>query len=361
MAKDDCICMIIGWPDTYAKSAEKIFTWFYDIGVIKDPFFKAGHASMCIIHKESKEIEYFDFGRYTSDEGLGRARGKNTDPHLEIKVKARIDENGKLGNLQELVDFLFTISRFTHGEGVIYFSLYDKMNYAKTIKFIDDIQQKGSMPYTTFLPNSTNCARFVCGALLAGSSVRRDKVRLLITPFIRASPIGNAIDVGYQSNIYRQRSLESPLENFKMTRWDNVKLLWSNMVDNLKGEKKIYPEPPQKPIKQSDDIPENAHWLAGLGEGNWISITPLEFDGQTCFRAVAQYEDGLVNYDTIVKAEKEDEVDPSLPFEVAYDCSRLFVSIKQNGKKIRLYWLKDYQDVNKNLIRKLNTSISTWT
>lgn len=163
--KDDCICMVIGWPDTWSKADSPFFKWFYDNGIFKDMYFKVGHASMCLIHKETKEVEYFDFGRYTCDNGMGRARGKNTDPSLAIKVKAEIDENEKVTNIQEIVDYLFNIVRYTHGEGVIYFSLYGKMNYAKTKDFIDDLQQKGSVRYTTFFTQFNQLCQiyFRCG------------------------------------------------------------------------------------------------------------------------------------------------------------------------------------------------------
>ncbi len=358
-ATDNCICMVIGWPDTLAKGAEKFMTWCHKVGIIKDVYFKVGHAAMCLIHKETGKIEYFDFGRYTCDTGQGRARGMNTDPALEIKVKAKIDQNGKMINVQELVDFLFKIDRFTHGEGQIYFSLYGKMNYEKTMEYVDHIQQQGSVRYTTFMANSTNCSRFVCDAIIAGSSVEKDKRRLVYTPTYKASPIGNAVDVGYESNVYRQKDIDSPLENFKMTRWDNLKLIWNNNTRNFKGKKIVRPNKIDE-VPRHESILGNAEWLGGLGEGNWVSITPVIYKGQACFRATAQYEDGMINYDTIVKA-KDTEVDSNLPFSVTYDCSRLFVTILQANKKIRLFWLKDYKDVNTKLINTPNSKISIWT
>ncbi len=360
MAKDDCICMAIGWPDTTAKGAEPIFSWLYDKGIIKDVYFKVGHAALCLIRKKDGLIEYYDFGRYTCDHGQGRPRGRNTDPNLEIKVKARFDENGEMANIQELVDYLFTITRYTHGEGVIYFSLYDKMDYGKAQTFISGLQEQGSVRYTTFSPNSTNCSRFVCGTLLAGSSSTMDKWKLVLTPTFKASPVGNAVDVGYQSNVYRQTAPGKPLENFKMTRLGNLKLLWDNIKGNFIGDKIVRKDKIEEGEKHLD-IPKKAQWLGGLGEGNWITVTPLLFDGEECFRATAQYEDGVLNYDTIVKVKEGAKPDPLQPFEITYDCSRLFVTILQKGSKFRLYHLKDYQDVDKNLIRIIEKSTTSWT
>lgn len=358
MVQDDCICMVIGWPDTWSKGAEKIFIKLHEIGIIKDIYFKVGHAAMCLIRKDTKDIEYYDFGRYTCGPGQGRARGMNTDPNLEIKIKAEINEKGELTNIQELVDYLFGIVRYTHGEGTIYFSLYDKMNYAKTMKFVDHIQQMGSMRYTTFMSKSTNCSRFVCGAIMAGTSEPKDRTKLLLTPTFKASPVGTVVDVGYQSDIYRQKDINSPLEHFKMNRWDNIKLLWENTKGNIKGEKVIRPNLIDA-TERPKNVPKKAQWLGGLGEGNWVLIHPVEIKGEeTAIRATSFYHDGVVNYDTIVAAKDNDEFDINAPFDVVYDCSRLFVTVKQQGKKIRLYLVDDLESYSKQKIIKTATA---WT
>jgi hypothetical protein len=355
--KDDCICMVIGWPDTWSKGDFDFMKWCHDVGIVKDQYFRVGHAAMCLIHKETREIEYFDFGRYTCEKGFGRTRGKNTDPSLAIDLKAEIDKAGKVINVQEIVDFLFKNVHYTHGEGVIYFSFYDKMNYAKTMAFVDDIQQKGSEKYTTFLPNSTNCARFVLDALRVGTSSSWDRFKLLFTPTYKASPIGTAIDVGYQTNIYRQENINTLLENFKMTRWDNIKFIWNSTKGNFTGEKVTRPNLIEAQ-EQPKNVPEKAQWLGGLGEGNWINIKEENIDGVSCIRVISYYYDGIVNYDTIVAVKDGHDFDVNTSFEVTYDCSRLFITVIQNGRKVRLYLVDDYVSFQK---KNINKTVSTWT
>lgn len=337
--KENCIIMAIGWPNTWSKGAEKIFTWSYNNGIIKDRYFKVGHAAMCLIHKETKEVLYFDFGRYTCDKGQGRARGKNTDPKLTIQTKATFDAQGKVTNLQEIVNDLFNIVAYTHGEGVIYFSMYDKMNFEKTIQFIDNIQQQGSVRYTTFSPNSTNCSRFVAGAIMAGGTNWKDKVKLFFTPTLRASPVGTVVDVGYQSNVYRQENINSPLENFSMKRADYIKLLYDNIKGNFVGEKVERPDLIDAKIRP-ENVPHTATWLGGLGEGNWIYISPLIQPHS--YRARAYYHDGTANYDIIVE-DKTQSFDINKPYLITYDCSRLFVTTVQNNKRFLLRLIKDYE------------------
>ncbi len=340
MLKEDCICMVIGWPETWSKGAEPVFRFLYNIGVFKDCYFKVGHAAMCLIHKETLKIEYFDFGRYTCDHGQGRARGENTDPNLNIPIKAQINDKGELENIQELVDYLFDITAFTHGEGTIYFSLYDKMNYEKTIQFVHNIQEKGSVRYTTFNPGSTNCSRFVCGAILAGGTHKWDKIKLVITPTVRASPVGTAIDVGYQSNVFRQKDKDSPLENFKMSRWDNIKLLWNNTKGNLVGEK-VVREDLIEANERPENTPKSAQWLGGLGEGNWIHLQKIE-GSKHQMRVTSYYHNGIINYDTIVESKEGKMIDFDAPFKIIYNCSRLFISVEQGQQKMKFYRIKDY-------------------
>ena len=206
---------------------------------------------------------------------------------------------------------------------------------------------------------STNCARFVSDAIVAGSSSLKDKIKLILTPTFKASPVGTAIDVGYQSNIYRQRDIDSPLENFKMTRWDNIKMLWHCTKGNLRGEKIVRTDLVDAQARPAN-VPEKAQWLGGLGEGNWVLIDPIKLDGEeNAIRATSFYHDGVINYDTIVAAKNNNvDFDINSPFEVVYDCTRLFVTVKQNGKKIRLDLVDDFETYSKQKSIKTATA---WT
>lgn len=349
---DNAICMVIGWPETWSKGAEKFFGWCHEVGIIKDRYFKVGHAALCLIHKDTGEIQYFDFGRYTCDHGMGRVRGSNTDPHLNIPLQAEFDPSGQIANLKEITRFLFSITRYTHGDGMIYFSLYHKMDWAKSLAFVDDLQQQGSVRYTTFAPNSTNCSRFVLGTLLAGSSSAKDKAKFVLTPTLRASPVGTVVDAGYESGVYRQQSAQEALEHFQMGRMGNIKLIFNNIKGNFSGEKVVRPDLIDKG-EQPENVPQAAKWLGGLGEGNWIHLRAEE----AVIRATAYYHDGSLNYDTVV-ADSESRFNPQSPHEITYDCNRLFVTVLQAGQRIRLRLVEDYPQYAKRmgLAYKMTTS-----
>ena len=54
---------------------------------------RVGHAAICLINPQTHEVLYYDFGRYITPRGYGRARNKYTDPLLELKTKATFDEH----------------------------------------------------------------------------------------------------------------------------------------------------------------------------------------------------------------------------------------------------------------------------
>ena len=45
---------------------------------------RVGHAAICLINPQSNEVLYYDFGRYITPRGFGRARNKYTDPDLAL-------------------------------------------------------------------------------------------------------------------------------------------------------------------------------------------------------------------------------------------------------------------------------------
>ncbi len=349
--KEDCICVPIGWPDTWSKGGDKILKLLYKLNISKDQYYKVGHAAMLIIHKETGYVEYFDFGRYTTHPDNGRVRSEETDPGLHIPIQAEL-EGEKIKNLIEIVDYLFTISHITHGYGMIYFSLYPYMNYEKVKAFTDDLISKGSVRYTTFGPASTNCARFILGALLAGGTRRYDKIKGVLCPTFRASPVGTAVDFGYESDVFRKKDSESELENFPMSRWDNFKLLWDSVKVNLKGEKKtiernnhLNPEP------LHEDLDPSVQWLGGLGEGYWLRIRTLQ---NKLYRITAYYPDSVINYDTVV-VDESGTFDIDENYKFVWDCSRMFITIEQNNTKYKMDLVEDFVEWEKKHLQEVKT------
>jgi hypothetical protein len=306
----------------------------YKVGLLKSQYFRVGHAGMMLIPKSTGIPEYFDFGRYTTRLGWGRVRGAETDPTLRMEVRADFDKHGIIRNAEEISDYLLSRPHATHGDGIIYFSFYYKMNYALAKAHIQGLQQRGSVRYTTFTPNATNCSRFVCGSILAGGTSPKDKLKLLLTPTLRASPVGTVVDVGYESGVFRQKP-DGKLENFNMTRMDNLALLYKNMKGSFTSEAHSWQTGHFfDPFERPANVPESAQWLGGQGEANWILLSPWGEDGR--LRATAYYPDGRLSYDIIVKPQGNQNIDPDRPHQFIHDCTRIFVTVKQDGRQVRL-------------------------
>ncbi|PKP37342.1 MAG: hypothetical protein CVT98_06190 [Bacteroidetes bacterium HGW-Bacteroidetes-15] len=94
----------LAWPDTKVTHEGK----WYDhpmkwIGAIdKEGYYNAGHAAFMLVNHTNGDVHYFDFGRYQAPIKHGRVRDKETDPDVEVSIKAII-ENGEIKNIEELL------------------------------------------------------------------------------------------------------------------------------------------------------------------------------------------------------------------------------------------------------------------
>ncbi|UZJ65769.1 hypothetical protein OKW96_06270 [Sphingobacterium sp. KU25419] len=72
--------LILSWPDATIRGDEKWMMFFKKIGIVKNLNFKVGHTGVVLISAKTGELLYYDFGRYISPRGYGRARSKDSDP-----------------------------------------------------------------------------------------------------------------------------------------------------------------------------------------------------------------------------------------------------------------------------------------
>src|SRR5690606_6246305 len=109
------IAIPISWPDKTALGDEKWMAFLKQIGLVKNLHFKVGHAALLLIERNSGAIRYFDFGRYLTPRGYGRARSALFDPRLEIFTKALITPRGEIQNLEEILTELCEKEEATQG------------------------------------------------------------------------------------------------------------------------------------------------------------------------------------------------------------------------------------------------------
>jgi len=186
----------LAWPKTLCKRAGAWYDYpLHYLKISKNGYYKVGHAAVVLIKEETKECLYFDFGRYHAPYGHGRVRSVKTDHDLFIKTKAFMAEDSKtILNLNEILKELHS-NPSTHGIGVIYGAV-TKINFDAALKFTESLQQKESIPYGPFIPNGTNCSRFVSRVIQAGNPSALTKLRLKFPLTISPTPMWNLVATG---------------------------------------------------------------------------------------------------------------------------------------------------------------------
>jgi len=180
----------MAWPDTKVIHEGK----WYDtpmrwVGAIKDNYYKAGHAAFLLIEHHTGEVHYFDFGRYHTPNKYGRVRDKVTDPDIEIKQKAII-ENGNIKNIQSLLLDRFN-NEACHGDGRLTAAVVKNIHFQKAYDKVMVMQQREAIPYGPFELKGTTCSRLVVQVVLASTKNWLTKVLIRAPYTISATPRSN--------------------------------------------------------------------------------------------------------------------------------------------------------------------------
>ncbi len=183
------IAITLAWPETLCKQAG---AW-YDtplkwLRINKNRYYKVGHAAIVLIENETGNCHYFDFGRYHAPHQHGRVRSAYTDHDLELKTKATI-LNGAITNYNELLLELFG-NESCHGSGALHAS-YCHINFEKAFEKANEMQTNSPIAYGPFLPNGTNCSRFVNTVTLSGKPNFWHRLVLAFPKTLSPTPIGN--------------------------------------------------------------------------------------------------------------------------------------------------------------------------
>src|SRR5690554_6146469 len=325
--------LVLAWPDTTARGDHKWCDWLKKSGLLKNKNFKVGHAAIILI-QDTGELHYFDFGRYVTPRGFGRARSKNTDPKLTLKTsavfakesdeRAAHDSHQKLPankrniqNLDEIINELESKKAATHGNGPLYFSIVDNFDFELGYEKADDFVKRGSMIYSAFAPGNSNCSRFVESVLIAGlPGSSRQRRNLMIHETIVSSPISNVVNASCDGYVYC--ALNGDIEPKKMSRLESMWFFIQKTISNFRTDlAKDLPDDsvyghtyePARPAH----IPTDAKWLGGIGEGGWfhLELNPLSNPLLTKFGS-----DGEVEFERQVISTT---LDHNKPLHITYD------------------------------------------
>jgi hypothetical protein len=326
--------IVLAWPDTTARGDHTWCQVLKKMGVLKNQNFKVGHAAVLLVNRTDGRLHYFDFGRYVTPRGYGRARSVDTDPLLVFNTIADVHPGNLLmpiGNIEDILIELESNKLSTHGNGPLYASISTNIDFRLAYNCAMDFVRRGSMVYSAFMPGNSNCSRFVESVLITGlkpGTLQRRK--LIVHETIVSSPISNVVNASCNGHVYivedqevrmkpmkrsesRAFFVDQTLSNFKQTA----------AVDLPSDERAGFTDEPLRP----DGVPSDAQWLGGIGEGAWFHIVGSP-NGQKLTKfdlgGMPEFERWLapnqINWDT--------------PYQIVYDTHALKVTLLQQNNRV---------------------------
>ncbi len=318
----------LAFPDTFVRFSdeEKKSTGLLQFfGLGKNGIIKAGHAAFVLIENKTGIAEYYDFGRYITPPGKGRVRSAVTDVELEIPFKATFTQEGKLGNIDQFLLWLEAHPEKTHGSGRLVASVCDYIYYDKAKTYVLGTQEKGSIPYSTFRKEGSNCSRIVTDTILNSTDKSRIRTPLLRNKLFTPSPLGNVEKGSMENPIYQVENgvlVEYPNSVFK----ENLTNYFDKKIPNVVREKKIV----------LPDFLKDADFLSGIGSGAYFV---LKKSSQEALYEIMRFTDfGDMDFRGVFKTKSIFFYDQEYKF--VYDSNCKYCHIEQAGKRIRFDLVK---------------------
>lgn len=320
------IILTLAYPDTIVMVSKEWFSPFLRfLGVGKKNYVRAGHAALVLIDKATGVLEYHDFGRYITPEPYGRVRGSDTDAELRFPIKAQI--NGEtISNLNDILRFLATHPKLTHGDGKLVASVCNAIDYKKARAHIAMIQNKHFIRYAAFIKEACNCARFVTDAIIASVTDISIKKKLIKSNWFTPSTIGNVVLSNTGEHVFEVSEI-GVISEFKGSQMSENKRC---LLDKLKNHIPTF-EGTQLP-KPVENLHNKAQWLSGIAAGAWFELHHIGHDLEYLFKRISPH--GNIDVEDTFSVD-----DASFNYHLEYDfvhysnCN--FFHIQQNGKVYR--------------------------
>ncbi len=276
MEQFDDVAIPIAWPDQTARGDEKWMQVLKNMGLVKNLNFRVGHAAIVLAERKTGDLRYFDFGRYITPRGYGRARSSKFDPRLTLHTKGAFDKFGKLTNLEEILNELSQMEHATHGSGRLLCSLTPRISFRKGVQFAEQLVQTGPILYGALAKNNNSCSRYVAQIMVHAMPKRDARIRQIYYPeFIKASPTSNVVNGSPDGHVFCYS--EGKLARWPMSRMRSLQFQVKLLQDNFthKGAMRLSDDSrvgfviePNRP----SSLPNHAQWLGGIGEGRWFAL-----------------------------------------------------------------------------------------
>lgn len=314
------LALVIAWPDQTARGDERWMALLKRAGIVKNLNFKVGHAAIVLVNRRTGLLAYYDFGRYVTPRGYGRARSAASDPRLVLSTRAQVTAEDAIENLAAILTELHQKENATHGGGRLFFSIANGLSFGKAAQSAQALVDQGPIPYGAVARGNNSCSRFVAQVLLAGWATKNPaKRRVKFPESLKPSPMSNVVNASPDTMVYCYD--QGTQVSKRMSRWQSLRFQLDLLLHNLSATKaKKLPcdrEPgntaePTRPAT----VPARAQWLGGIGEGAWYA---LEAGVEIGTLLVTKYAvDGRVDYQ--VNCQTDCGIDPSLPYQFTYHC-----------------------------------------
>lgn len=320
------IILTLAYPETIVMVSKEWFSPFLRYaGIGKKDYLRAGHAALVLIHKETGILEYHDFGRYITSEPHGRVRGKDTDNELDFPLKAQIKE-GRIDNLNEILQFLATHPQLTHGDGKLIASVCSAVDYQKARDYITHMQSRHFIRYAAFMKDASNCSRFVTDTLIASVTDMKIKKRLEASNWFTPSTVGNVLLANMEAHAFEVSESGVISKYTGSQRSENVRCF----LDKLKSHQPNFIGTLKpKPVA---GVHEKAQWLSGIAAGAWFELHKTDHDLYYRFRRISPH--GHIDVDA-----KFEVNNPSFnyqkPYQFVHYSNCKFFHVKQDDEVFR--------------------------
>ena len=275
--------LVLAYPETIVMVADEWYSpYMRYFGIGKKDYVRAGHAALVLINKATGELEYHDCGRYITPEPYARVRGKDTDHELDFPLQAKITNN-RIENLEEILEFLATHPKLTHGDGKLIASVCNAIDYSKARAHINMMQQREFIRYAAFIIDACNCARFVTGALIASVTDKKIKDQLIRSKRFTPSTVGNVVIADTENQVF-EISEKGVINEFRSTVWKENKKHFLDRLNNHQPNFTGTLEP-----KTNSLVNGNAQWLGGIAAGAWFELYATDHELQYRFKRIAPY------------------------------------------------------------------------
>lgn len=330
---NDGIILTLAYPETIVSHAEEWYSPFLRfLYVGSKQHVRAGHAALVLINKSTGVLEYHDFGRYITSSPNGRVRGRETDFELNFPIAATI-ENDVITNLDDILKFLATHPKLTHGDGDLYASVCNAIDYKKARQHITAMQNLGFIRYAAFIKEACNCARFVTDALIACVTDVSIKKGLVKSKNFTPSTIGNVVIADTENDVYVVSEV-GEISEFKSSVSKENRRLFLDTLSDYKPSLIGTLEP-----KHNDVKAEHAQWLSGVAAGAWFEIYHINSYAEFRFRRISPY--GNVDCDGVYRITSEGfDIQSDYQFRHYSNCQ--FFHIEQKDMTYKFEYLETY-------------------